>query len=147
MIKNLPAPPDRPPASRGRPAQVNDSIVRVRVKRPALLAALSFFVPGLGQIVCAQDNKGVFLMGTALLGYWLTGGIATLMLCVLSSLDAFVVGRAIRQGAVLRKWDFLPGVKPFQKLPARTVPLIIFFVILALMTARVVSFANGGPQN
>lgn len=87
-------------------------------------------------------------MGMALLGYWLTGGIATLILCVLSSVDALVVGRAIRRGSVLRKWDFFPGVKPFEKLPARTIPLIIVLLVFALMTIRIVIFAQGyGTQN
>ena len=124
-------------------SQSPDFIVPVRVKWPALLAALSLFIPGLGQIFCAQDNKGVFLMGMALLGYWLTGGIATLLLCLLNSLDAFVVARAIQKGALLRKWDFFPGVKPLEKLPPRTFPLIIVLVILTLMTIRVVIFAHG----
>ena len=128
---------------RGRAATSGDSIVSVRVKRPALMALLSLFVPGLGQIGCAQDNKGVFLMGTALLGYWLTGGIATVMLCVLSSLDAFVAGRAIQRGSALRKWDFFPGVRAFEKLPARIIPLVIVLVIVAIMTVRIMIFARG----
>jgi hypothetical protein len=125
-----------------------DSIVPVRVKSPALMATLSLFVPGLGQISCAQDNKGVFLMGMALLGYWLTGGIATLILCLLSSLDAFAIARAVQRGSVLRKWDFFPGLKPFEKLSARTVPLIIVLVILAITTVRIMNFARGyDPQH
>jgi len=112
------------------------------------MAALSLFVPGLGQIGCAQDNKGVFLMGMALLSYWLTGGIATLILCLLSSLDALAVGRAIQRGSALRKWDFFPGLRLFEKLPTRTVPLIIVIVILAIMTVRVMIFASGyDPRN
>lgn len=138
-----PADPVTPENTRKRVAPPGDLIVPVRVKSPVLMAVLSLFVPGLGQIGCAQDNKGIFLMGMALLGYWLTGGIATLMLCLLSSLDAFAVGRAIQRGAVLRKWEFFPGVKPFDKLPARTVPLIIVLVILVLMTVRVMIFAHG----
>jgi ABC-type uncharacterized transport system permease subunit len=125
------------------PVNPENVIVPVRVKNPTLMAALSLLIPGLGQISCAQDNKGVFLMGMALLGYWLTGGIATLILCLLSSLDAFVVGRAVRRGSILRKWDFFPGVKPFEKLPARTIPLIIVLLTFALMTIRIVIFAQG----
>jgi hypothetical protein len=118
-------------------------IVSVPVKRPGLMAALSLIIPGLGQIGCAQDNKGVFLMGMALLGFWLTGGIATILISLLSSVDAFFVGRAILGGSVLRKWDFFPGISLIEKLPARTIPLIIVLVILALMTIRIVTFANG----
>ncbi len=142
MTKDLATPSNTQSTGSG-PVIPGAVIVRVRVKSPALLAALSLFAPGLGQIGCAQDNKGVFLMGMALLGYWLTGGIATLLLCLLSSVDAFVVGRAIQRGSVLRKWDFFPGMKPFEKLPARTIPLIIVLLIFALMTIRIVIFAQG----
>lgn len=82
-------------------------------------------------------------MGMALLGYWLTGGIVTVILCLLSSLDALAVGRAIRRGSVLRKWDFFPGVKLFEKLPARTIPLLIVLVTFAIMTVRIMIFAHG----
>jgi hypothetical protein len=118
-------------------------IAPVRAKSPALMATLSLLVPGLGQIGCAQDNKGVFLMGMALFGYWLTGGTATLILRLLSTLDAFVVAQAIQRGSVFRKWDFFPGVKPFERLPERTIPLIIGLLIFALMTLRIVHFAQG----
>jgi len=118
-------------------------IIPVRAKNPALMAALSLLVPGLGQMGCAQDNKGIFLMGMALLGYWLTGGTATLILRLLSTLDAFVVARSIQRGSLFRKWDFFPGVKPFEKLPERTIPLIIALLIFALMTLHIVLFAQG----
>lgn len=156
-MNDLPAPPLRsrghaePPGQpagdaavgNGPAAPSGDLIVPVRVRRPALMAVMSLFIPGLGQIGCAQDNKGVFLMGMALLGYWLTGGIATLMLGVLSGLDAFAVSRAIQRGSVLRKWDFFPGLRLFERLPARTIPMIIVLVILILMTVRIVIFARG----
>jgi hypothetical protein len=142
MIKELPT-ASVTQSTRSGLAIPKDVIVRVRVKSPALLAVVSLLAPGLGQIGCAQDNKGVFLMGMALLGYWLTGGIATLILRLLSSLDAFLVAQAIRKGSVLRKWDFFPGLKPFAKLPARTIPLLIMLLIFAIMTIRIVIFARG----
>jgi TM2 domain-containing membrane protein YozV len=62
-----------------------------RKKKPWLAALLSLLAPGLGQIYCGQDNKGVFLVGMALLGQWSTGGLSSWILCPAVALDAFMI--------------------------------------------------------
>lgn len=118
-------------------------IAQVRAGAPGLIAALGFFVPGLGQICCAQDNKGVFLLGMAVLGHWLTGGISTLLLCPMSGLDAFMVARKIRNGSAIRKWAFYPGLGLFDRLPPRVIPMVVVCVILAITVIRIVIYAQG----
>ena len=110
-------------------------------KTPLLAAALSFLLPGLGQILCRQDNKGVFLLGMALLGHWLTAGLSSLLLCPAMSLDAFLIARKISRHATLGRWEFFPGLKPLNAIPPRIILMFIVLLIAAITVIRVVNFA------
>jgi len=106
-----------------------------RIARPAFAAFLSLLLPGLGQIWCAQDNKGVFFLFLALLSYWLSGGLTSLLLCPALSVDAWLVARYLARGAnaTLDKWDFFPGWRPLHRLPPPRVAQL-----LAAATALIV---------
>jgi hypothetical protein len=136
-----------PPEACHQARAATDFIVPVKVGAPVIIGLLGLVIPGLGQICCAQDNKGVFLFGAALLGHWLTGGISTLAICPLSGLDAFTVARAIKGGLEMRKWTFFPGHRPFDYLRPGVIPLLIWCFILTIAVIRLLIFANGGRQN
>src|SRR5580704_7441703 len=88
---------------------------------PALAAVLSFLLPGLGQILCQQDNKGIFLLGVSLLGHWLTAGLSSLLLCPAMSLDAWLIAKKINGNSTVGRWEFFPGVKPLNAIPPRII--------------------------
>jgi len=111
-------------------------------KSPALAAILSFLLPGLGQIICRQDNKGVFLLGMSLLGHWLTGGLSSLLLCPAMSMDAWFIARKINGNSTIGRWEFFPGVKPLNAIPPRVILMFIIAWIAFITVIRVVNFAS-----
>jgi hypothetical protein len=142
-----PLSPVRSPEA-GRQTQATpDRIVPVKVGPPVIIGLLGLGIPGLGQLCCAQDNKGVFLFGAALLGHWLTGGISTFVLCPISGLDAFTIARAIKNGLVIRKWTFFPGHRHFDYLRPNFIPMLICSFIFVVAVIRLLIFANGGGQD
>jgi hypothetical protein len=111
-------------------------------KSPALAAILSFLLPGLGQILCRQDNKGVFLLGMSLLGHWLTAGLSSLLLCPAMSLDAWLITKKINADSNVGRWEFFPGIKPLNVIPPRIILMLIVAMIAAITVIRVVKFAS-----
>jgi TM2 domain-containing membrane protein YozV len=109
---------------------------------PALAAILSFLLPGLGQILCRQDNKGVFLLGMSLLGHWLTAGLSSLLLCPAMSLDAWLITKKINADSNVGRWEFFPGIKPLNVIPPRIILMLIVAMIAAITVIRVVKFAS-----
>src|ERR1700691_5723252 len=108
---------------------------------PVLAAVLSFLLPGLGQILCHQDNKGIFLLGMSLLGHWLTGGLSSLLLCPAMSLDAFLTAREINKNASAGRWEFFPGIKLLNSIPPRFILIFIVLLIAAITVFRIRNFA------
>ena len=110
-------------------------------KSPGLAAILSFLLPGLGQIICHQDNKGVFLLGISLLGHWLTAGLSSLLLCPAMSWDAWLIAKKINGNSNVGRWEFFPGIKPLNAIPPRIIVMFIVAMIAAITVIRVVNFA------
>src|ERR1700689_5831823 len=110
-------------------------------KSPGFIAVLSFLLPGIGQIICRQDNKGVFLLGMSLLGHWLTAGLSSLLLCPAMSLDAWLIARKINRHSTPGRWEFFPGIKPLNAIPPRVILMLIVLLIAAITVIRVVNFA------
>lgn len=118
-----------------------------RKKRPLLAALLSLLLPGLGQINCGQDNKGVFLVGMALLGQWSTGGLSSWVLCPAMALDAFMIARKCNESGAAGRWEFFPGIKPLQSLPTRVMLLAVVILVAALTVVHIRHFASDYPQS
>jgi TM2 domain-containing membrane protein YozV len=127
--------------------QIDILPVQRRVRRAGLAAVLSLVLPGLGQIYCRQDNKGVFLAGMALFGHWATGGMSSLLLCPAISLDAFMIARKINRGGSVQRWEFFPAIKGLRSLPPRIILLAIIGMIATLAVVHVVWFASDYHPN
>jgi TM2 domain-containing membrane protein YozV len=114
-----------------------------RPQRSKILASvLGFCLPGAGQIYCAQDNKGVFLIGLFLLGHWATGGISSLLLCPAMSLDALLIAEKMDYGEKVARWEFFPRIKFINKLSPRVVPLAMIIFLAAIIIARILIYAS-----
>ena len=117
-----------------------------RAKSPAWAALFSLLLPGLGQIHCRQDNKGVFLLGMSLLGHWSTNGASSWFLCPAMALDAWMIAQKLRSGAPVQRWEFFPAIKPLNSLPPRVILLAIAALIAALTVIHIRQFAEGYPS-
>lgn len=117
-------------------------------KKPWLAALLSLLLPGLGQIYCAQDNKGVFLVGMSLLGQWSTGGLSSWILCPVMAVDALMIARKSNANGEIRRWEFFPGIALLNSIPAR-IMLFVVVVLVAVLTVVHIRFfaANFAPPD
>lgn len=68
---------------------------------PVLAAVISFFLPGVGQLLCGQTVKGIVLLVLAFFTCW-GGGL----LSVLAALDAFLIAQRKERGEALGEWQF-----------------------------------------
>ncbi|MFY9620640.1 MAG: hypothetical protein WAQ99_12595 [Pyrinomonadaceae bacterium] len=87
--------------------EVSHSLAINQPKSPVLAALLSSLLVGMGQIYLGQVEKGLCLLVVVLLlvmssapGPW---GIVLLLINVL---DAFLLGRKVKRGRQLRRWQF-----------------------------------------
>jgi hypothetical protein len=108
---------------------------------PVVAACLSLLLPGVGQIVCRQDNKGVLLFGLFVFGHWATGGVSSLIICPAIGMDAYQIARKINNGGVIRRWEFFPAIKGLNSLPSRLILLAVVVLIAALAVIRIVRYA------
>jgi TM2 domain-containing membrane protein YozV len=113
--------------------------IKAHRKSSILASALSFFFPGLGQIYCHQDNKGVFLIAIFLLGYWTTGGTSSFLLSPLLSIDAFMIARQWNQDQPILRWEFFPAWRWLNRLPPRII-VITLLAAVALITVLQIRF-------
>jgi hypothetical protein len=60
-------------------------------KTPWVATLLSFFISGLGQMYNSDFKKGAVMFVGAVLGIWLTGGLATLAIWIWSMVDGWQV--------------------------------------------------------
>jgi len=60
-------------------------------KTPWVATLLSFFISGLGQLYNGDFKKGAVMFVGAVLGIWLTGGLATLAIWIWSMIDGWQV--------------------------------------------------------
>ncbi len=71
--------------------------------RPGLAAAASLLLPGVGQIMAGQAQKGVLLLVVSVLTLGLGG-----LLNLFAAVDAYKVARAVADGRSLRRFTWLP---------------------------------------
>jgi len=75
-------------------------------KSPGLAALLSFLLVGMGQIYLGQVEKGLCMLGVVLLLIMsAASGPLGLVIILLNVLDAFLLGRKVKQGQRIRKWQ------------------------------------------
>ncbi len=94
------------------------------------MALASFILPGLGQLLCGQDAKGLFLIVISLVGNILTGGLSSLALSPLMSVDAYMIARK-RNVVPVTKWEFFPTWANINKLAPHMVPSAVVAIVLA----------------
>jgi TM2 domain-containing membrane protein YozV len=79
----------------------SSDIVQPTNMTPGVAAVLSFFFPGVGQILLGQQIKGAVLLGISLF----TGAMCGI-LCIVAAIDAFQIGKKHQAGIPVRQWDF-----------------------------------------
>lgn len=91
----------------GAPAEVSGLLPNDQPKSPGLAALLSFLLVGMGQIYLGQVEKGLCMLAVVLLlimsALMSPLGVVILFLNVL---DAFVLGRKVKQGQQVGRWQF-----------------------------------------
>ncbi len=77
---------------------------------PTTCALLSFFFPGVGQILAKQVSKGILLIVLAYIAvrYFHLGPFTMLMVVgrVLAAVDAYHVARRVRAGRKVEEWEW-----------------------------------------
>jgi TM2 domain-containing membrane protein YozV/RNA polymerase subunit RPABC4/transcription elongation factor Spt4 len=77
-----------------------------KAKEPWLMALLSFFITGLGQMILGQVKKGaVWLIGGFLLALF-TAGFSALIIIPLVVIDAFLIAKKMKEGKEVGEWEF-----------------------------------------
>ena len=75
-------------------------------KSPGLAALLSFLLVGMGQIYLGQVEKGLCMLVVVLLLIMsAVQGPLGVVILLLNVLDAFLLGRKVKQGQRIRKWQ------------------------------------------
>ena len=73
---------------------------------PAIPAALSFFLTGLGQIVNGQVAKGIVcLIGAMVMGF-ITLGVSAIVTTPLVIVDAYLIAKKRKEGKQVGEWEF-----------------------------------------
>jgi len=108
---------------------VTTSAPTIKPRSPGLMALASFILPGLGQLICGQDAKGLFLIITSIVGNVLTVGLSSVAMCPLMSIDAYMIARK-RNDAKVSTWEFFPTWANINKQAAHVVPSVLIAVVL-----------------
>ena len=75
------------------------------------LCWLNLFIVGLSQILLGQVAKGIVILIADLILVFVTGGITFFLIRPIVIVDAFMVGRVLRTGRPVGKWQFFPTGK------------------------------------
>ena len=123
-----PSPPSPPPSQHTGTSSDDLVMPSDPPKDPLIIAAVSFFVPWLGQIILGQVAKGIvmFLLSPFIHFFFfmfvgwiesMSGGgvdvpwwLMTPLLAGVIALDAFFVARTLKSGQPVGKWRFFPGI-------------------------------------
>jgi len=85
----------------------NDKILpSSKPKSPVLACILSLCIVGLGQLYLGQVKKGVVLFVATIIVSCFTFGVAWFILIVVGPLDAYMIGRKLKAGKSVDKWEF-----------------------------------------
>ncbi len=68
--------------------------------------------PGLGQLLCGQGSKGAVLMIASSFLHIMTGGVLSILLCIIGAIDANMVARRLAIGKAVGEWEFFPKISP-----------------------------------
>ncbi len=118
LAPRLPAsPPSLPPSGHpgsGRAADggFDPDPGKVRPSNPPKsphLAWLNLLLVGVAQMVFGQIGKGLAILGAAIVTALFTAGIGGLAVMVASIVDAYMVGKVLRSGQPVGKWQFFPS--------------------------------------
>jgi TM2 domain-containing membrane protein YozV len=91
----------------GVPTAVGGSLPIDQRKSPGLAALLSFLLVGMGQIYLGQVEKGLCMLGVVLLLIMSPAlGSLGLVILFLNVLDAFLLGRRVKAGHQVTRWQF-----------------------------------------
>lgn len=101
-------------------------------RSPGLMALASLILPGLGQLICGQDAKGLLLIFISIGANFMTSGVSSIILCPLMSIDAYSIAKKGNAGPIA-KWEFFPSVPSINKLAPYAVPAAIVSLVLVLM--------------
>lgn len=86
---------------------VSNSLSLNQPKSPVLAALLSSLLVGMGQIYLGQVEKGLCMLVVVLLLVMSSApGPWDIVLLLISVLDAFLLGRKVKRGHQLRRWQF-----------------------------------------
>ncbi|WP_075618292.1 zinc ribbon domain-containing protein [Paenisporosarcina indica] len=75
-------------------------------KEPWLMALLSFFILGLGQIVLGQTAKGITMLVVGIIIGMITFGLSAIITLPLAVIDAYLIAKKKKEGKVVRDWEF-----------------------------------------
>ena len=75
-------------------------------KNPVVAGLLSFLIVGLGQIYNGQVAKGLVLLVSAIVLGVLTACIGSLVVAVVSIVDAVMIAKKLQQGQAVGEWEW-----------------------------------------
>lgn len=84
----------------------NNSISSADAKEPWLIALLSFFITGLGQIVAGQIKKGIAMLIVSVVLGAFSGGFSALFTIPISTIDGYLIAKKIKSGQQVEEWEF-----------------------------------------
>ena len=123
----LASPPPLPEST--APALATAAAPPNKTRSPGLMALASFILPGLGQLICGQDAKGLFLIIVSIAGNIVTFGLSSMALCPLMSIDAYMIAKK-KNSVGVAKWEFFPTWTNINKLAVHMVPGLVVAVVL-----------------
>ncbi|HJN77755.1 MAG TPA: DUF6677 family protein [Myxococcota bacterium] len=71
-----------------------------KLRHPAVAAALSFLLPGVGQMVAGQHKKGAVMLLLSIATCYFAG-----LACPVAAIDAWVVADKLRKGTPAGEWE------------------------------------------
>jgi len=66
-----------------------------------LAMVLSFFFPGVGQMILGQTTKGAVMLGASIFTGYMCG-----ILSIIGAIDAHKIGKKMEAGRAVEEWEF-----------------------------------------
>ena len=66
---------------------------------------------GLAQIIHGQVAKGLVLLVAMMIAYATVPVVGNIPICIISIIDAYMVGKTLRAGQPVQKWQWFPSSK------------------------------------
>jgi len=97
----------RPANPQSDSAEMSGLVPASQPKSPGLAALLSFLLVGMGQVYLGQEEKGLCMLGVVLLLIMnAVLGPLGIVILLFNVLDAFLLGRKVKEGRQIGKWQF-----------------------------------------